>query len=79
MVLPVPYARGVASTRTTGFDWPKFWAEWDGWGGKIDFLAEMADVDGDWLEQYLRDEIERRRSSSVVALSTTGPRATQSG
>jgi hypothetical protein len=58
----------VASTRSKGFDWKGFWAMWDGFPGKIDFLALMAsdantEISGDWLEQYLRDEIARRRAA----------------
>jgi hypothetical protein len=61
----------VASTRSTGFDWKTFWAMWDGFDGKIDYLGMMAsdanhEISGDWVEQYLRDEIARRRLAHVV-------------
>jgi hypothetical protein len=57
----------VASNSSTGFDWPAFWRKWGHMNGtKIDLLAMLAsdrdmDIDGDWLEQWLRDEIDRRR------------------
>ncbi len=69
--------RGVASTRSTGFDWKGFWAMWDGFDGKIDYLALMAsdanhDITGDWLERYLRDEIARRRRDREAAPGSNG-------
>jgi hypothetical protein len=51
---------------------------WDGFDGKIDYLALMAsdathDIGGDWLEGWLRAEIKRRRSvASANGLLTNG-------
>jgi hypothetical protein len=64
----------VASTRSTGFDWKTFAAMWDGYSGKIDHLALMADLDGDWLEGRLRDESTGPGASCVILLTRVGVR-----
>jgi hypothetical protein len=60
----------VASNGAKGFDWPAFWKKWGHLQGtKIDFLALMASdrdnpISGDWVEQWLRAEVKRRRAAA---------------
>jgi hypothetical protein len=52
----------VASTVPTSFDWDEFRAKLRGYPfSRIEWLAGTADVDPDWLRDWLRAEVWRRR------------------
>ena len=67
----------MADAALNGFDWSAFWQETAGYPWKVELLAERAGVDGDWLWEWLNEEVERRRAWPTPGQNGAGIRSTE--